>query len=88
LDNKNNKKDFPTTSTEEEPAPVGTYQGRIVEQRYWCSDVCPDNGILYLAYQEPIEPQACKDMGSYPVSKYGWGEQYLGCSPVKNKYSE
>lgn len=87
IDIRNDKKDFPQYTATVEPVSIGMFNGYQIQERYWCSDNCPDNGIIFLAYENTNETQ-CDSLGGHSIYKYGWGEQYLGCSPVENKYSD
>ncbi len=78
---RNVAKEFPELgSAAAEPVLLGAYQGKLVEQRYWCGDVCPQNGMLFLSYVAVDEVQ-CQDGVGEPVYGVGWGTQYLGCAP-------
>ncbi len=76
---RNAAKEFPDLGSE--PVVLGAYQGQLVEQRYWCGDVCPQNGMLFLSYVAVDEAQ-CQDGVGEPVYGVGWGAQYLGCAPI------
>ena len=76
---RNLAKEFPDMGSE--PMVLGAYQGKLVEQRYWCGDVCPQNGMLFLTYVDIDEVQCQRGVGE-PVYGIGWGTQYLGCAPI------
>lgn len=85
IDRQNRFQNFPDAPPD--PEFVGTYQRRPVELRYWCSDACPDNGIYFLTYRG-VNAANCREVSGHRVYKWGWGYQYLGCSPVPNEYSD
>lgn len=87
LDHRNQVKDYPTYPSNYDPVVVGTYKDMIVEEQYWCSDLCPDNGFLYLTYASTTEA-SCDSLGGHKLYKYGWGFQYVGCSPIENNSSD
>lgn len=87
LDYRNEIKDYPYLTADIAPVEIGIFNGRIIEERYWCSDNCTDNGILYLTYKDSTE-ENCTELGGHKIIKFGWGSHFVGCSPLENKYSE
>jgi hypothetical protein len=87
LDSRNRNQDYPIYPNEHTPEIVGRYDGATVKELYWCSDVCPDNGFYYLNIESSTE-ESCENLGGHKLYKFGWGLQYVGCSPVENRFSE
>jgi len=61
------------------PKTIGQYNGKTIVEVYYCSDVCPKNGRVYLIYQG-VEEEECKDIGK-PIYDYAW-HSYVGCEPI------
>ncbi|HJW97310.1 MAG TPA: hypothetical protein VJ485_04075 [archaeon] len=63
------------------PKAFGVYakNGLVLEAVYFCSDVCPDYGAVYLIYQG-VDNEECQDIGEKPVHDLAWGG-YIGCEP-------
>lgn len=87
IDAINEREDFPGYGEPQEPMLLGVYEGNVVEVTYWCNDACPDNGIYFLNYASSTE-SSCSQFGGVPVHKWGWGYQYLGCSPTQNEHAD
>jgi hypothetical protein len=62
LDYRNLTKDFPVYPNEHESVAVGTFNDLLIEELYWCSDLCPDNGILYLNFASSTK-ESCESLG-------------------------
>lgn len=65
--------------TSDYPKVIGIYKGRTLEEVYYCSDVCPDYGAVYLVYQG-VGPEDCSRAGGKVVRDIAWGG-YIGCEP-------
>ncbi len=87
LDYRNQVKDFPVYPNEHTPFIVGAYNDSDIEERYWCSDGCPYNGILYLNFSSSTE-ETCEGLSGNKLYKWGWGSEYVGCSPTENNFSD
>jgi hypothetical protein len=63
------------------PVAVGAdaRNGKTLELRYFCSDVCPDQGAVFLIYAGVDRDQCCA-LGGRPLHDPAWGA-YRGCMP-------
>lgn len=53
---------------------------RILVEKYFCSDVCPQYGSKYIIYQG-IEQAECEEVGGSIIKDIAWGG-YIGCAPM------
>jgi hypothetical protein len=58
---------------------VDRRNGRNIELRYHCSDVCPDQGGVGIFYAG-VAKEDCCSIGGYPRFDPAWGG-YRGCTP-------
>ena len=63
----------------EYPKAFGTWNNRTLEEVYFCSDVCPDYGRVYLVYQG-VDSGECAGIGGKEIRDLAWGG-YIGCEP-------
>lgn len=64
------------------PKVLGTLQERTILQTFECAgDVCPQNSSVEIEYKE-VDENNCPGTGGTPIYGYGWGRQYMGCSPL------
>lgn len=93
INRKNYRKEFLQVGGAVKLKQVGIYNGKVVEEQYHCGDLCPDHGIFFLAYKDielvykSIETDQCTAIDGYKVYAKDWGSRYVGCSPIRNKYS-
>ena len=50
-----------------------------LEVVYFCSDLCPENGGVWIVYQD-VQEADCQDLGGEPVQDFAFGI-YIGCVP-------
>ena len=62
------------------PRTLGTYSSREVKEAFWCGDVCPQYGFVFLTFSDVNEAD-CPAIGQ-PVYGHAWGLPYRGCSPL------
>ena len=63
------------------PHAMGTdvRNNQILEVVYFCSDVCPTYGRVYIRYQD-VEEVDCENIGGQVERDPAWGS-YMGCVP-------
>jgi ankyrin repeat protein len=63
------------------PFPLGLDKrnGKSLEVSYYCSDMCPANGVFYVRYKD-VARDKCESAGGIPRRSVGWGG-YMGCIP-------
>lgn len=55
-------------------------QGRgNVSMRYYCSDICPDQGVLVAQFDGPSSIDACCAAGGQPLLNFAWGRGFRAC---------
>ncbi|MFH0832313.1 MAG: hypothetical protein V1900_01140 [Candidatus Aenigmatarchaeota archaeon] len=69
----------------EYPKTIGVYNGLALIEKYYCSDVCPAYGGVYLVF-ENVGRNKCIEVGGEEAIDYGWGG-YIGCKPRVDFYS-
>jgi hypothetical protein len=62
------------------PKTLGTFNSQEVKEVFFCGDVCPQYGFVFLTYSN-VKEQDCAAIGQ-PVYSHTWGPQYRGCSPL------
>lgn len=69
-----NPKDYPVI--------LGEYSenGLILIEKYFCSDICPDNGGVVVVFQDINSKEECAKVGGKDLIDYAWGG-YIGCAP-------
>jgi hypothetical protein len=67
-------------ASEHYPKILGLFNSQTVEEAYWCGDVCPANGRVFLRFVGVSEAD-CDPLGEPPYL-VGWGRQFVGCSPL------
>jgi hypothetical protein len=60
--------------------PFGAVNGRAVEYRYFCSDMCPQNGYWAKYYKGVANKEECLKIGGEPETDMAWGG-FVGCKP-------
>ena len=65
---------------EHHPKTLGIFNSREVKEVFFCGDVCPQYGFVFLTYSE-VKEEDCAAIGQ-PVYSHAWGPQYRGCSPL------
>lgn len=55
-------------------------RGREIAVRFFCSDVCPDQGYAYVGFAESIKKAECCKAGEIAARDFAWGG-YAGCRP-------
>ncbi|NCO97011.1 MAG: hypothetical protein COZ04_02045 [Candidatus Aenigmarchaeota archaeon CG_4_10_14_3_um_filter_37_21] len=82
-DNKNiDPKDYPKT--------LGLYSknGLKLIEGYFCSDVCPDYGGVWIAFENINSKEKCAEIGGKDLVDHAWGG-YIGCAPkIFEKFCE
>lgn len=63
------------------PKIIGRYSknGLILVERYYCSDLCPNNGRVFMVF-ENISKEECSKIGGEEVNAV-FPPEYLGCKP-------
>lgn len=72
-----------TINPDDYPQVLGQYSkdGRTLVVQYFCSDVCPQYGGLWIVYED-IETEAdCADISGEVARDAAWGG-FIGCVPV------
>lgn len=54
-------------------------------QRVCFGDLCPQNGGVFVLYKHNYSKEECEQIGGVPITGYGWGPVYAGCSPMSKK---
>ncbi len=54
---------------------------RPLIHKYYCSDLCPQNGRLYVLFQGIDSAEACQEIAGNTVKDIAWGG-YIGCEPM------
>lgn len=64
------------------PKILGVYEknGKVLEEVYFCSDLCPDYGKVYIFMKDILSDDACVAAGGVPYHDPAW-EGYVGCEP-------
>ena len=62
---------------------VDERNGKTVEVRYFCSDVCPDYGRMIVSYASTSE-QECNEIGAESLKDPAW-RAYIGCLPLTSR---
>lgn len=61
---------------------LGIFNGLEVQEKYYCSDVCPDYGRLVIIYKD-IAKEKCQEVGGRVITDAAWGG-YVGCFPIED----
>ena len=61
------------------PRVFGKWNNFTLEERYFCSDVCPDYGRVDLVFKW-VGAEQCESVGGRALRDMAWGG-YLGCQP-------
>lgn len=54
-------------------------------QRVCFGDLCPQNGGVFILYKHNYSKEECEVIGGVPITGYGWGPVYVGCSPINGQ---
>ena len=69
-----NPKDYPRI--------LGTHSnGRVLIEKYFCSDVCPNYGGIWIVFQNVTSKEGCAEIGGRDVIDPAW-HGYIGCTPA------
>lgn len=67
------------------PIVLGPYSenGLVLVEKYFCSDLCPDNARVVVVFRDITSQKECARVGGRDLIDPAWGG-YLGCAPKVN----